>query len=115
MVWDRDNQSVFAVNVTDRYTVKKTQLPAGHATVRFRALSPTNRERVTAKIVVRGQKGETLFTGESKDERFDANDHLSTTLPVGSLVVVTAATPGKEKVTEYKVKEGQQLLSIKIE
>ena len=115
MVWDRDNQSVFAVNVTDRYTVKKTQIPAGHATVRFRALSPTNRERVTAKIVVRDQKGETLFTGESNDERFDANDHLSTTLPVGSLVVVTAATPGKEIVTEYKVKEGQQLVSIKIE
>ena len=115
MVWDRDNQSVFAVNVTDRYTVKKTQLPAGHATVRFRALSPTNRERVTAKIVVRDQKGATLFTGESKDERFDANDHLSTTLPVGSLVEVTAATPGKEKVTEYKVKKGQQLVSIKFE
>ena len=115
MVWDRENQSVFAVNVTDRYTVKQEKIPEGHATVRFRTLSHSKQERVTAKIVVRDQKGETLFTGESNDERFDANDHLSTTLPVGSLVEVTAATSGKVKVTEYKVKEGQQLVSIAVE
>ena len=107
MVWDRDNQSVFAVNVTDRYTVKKSQIPDGYATVRFRVLSHSNHERVTAKIVVRDQKGETLFTGESNDERFDANDHLSTTLPVGSLVVVTAATTGKEKVTVIPSKDAR--------
>jgi hypothetical protein len=112
MVWDRDNSSVFAVNVTDRYTAKQQDVPEGHATVRFRYIASESKEREVAKIVVMDDRGEKLFEGETNDERFDANDHLTTTLPVGHKFSVTAKVDSQEKTQEILVKEGQQLITI---
>jgi hypothetical protein len=112
MVWDRDNTSVFAVNVTDRYTEKQEALPEGHATVRFRFLSSQTQERQIAQIVVKDQSGTVLFEGKTNDERFDANDHLTTTLPIGTEFIVTANAGAGEQQLNFGVKEGQQLITL---
>jgi hypothetical protein len=112
MVWDRDNTSVFAVNVTDRYTEKQEALPEGHATVRFRFLSSETQERQIAQIVVKDQSGTVLFEGKTNDERFDANDHLTTTLPIGTEFIVTANAGAGEQQLNFGVKEGQQLITL---
>ena len=112
MVWDRDNTSVFAVNVTDRYTAKKQEVPEGHTTVRFRYISGESKERQMAKIRVSNEEGMTLFEGETNDERFDANDHLTATLPMGQEYSVTAKVGSLESTQKFRVKEEQQLITI---
>jgi hypothetical protein len=38
-------------------------------------------ERSAASITVKDDQGKIVFEGTSKDERFDANDHLTAVLP----------------------------------
>ncbi|MCA9258949.1 MAG: hypothetical protein KDA61_07105, partial [Planctomycetales bacterium] len=88
-VWDRRIDDVFAVNATSRYVAGSTMLPAGSGFARFRVLDPDGR-RVRAEIDVRNENGASVFHGETHDESFDANDHLTTILPRGRTFTVTA-------------------------
>ncbi len=83
LVWNRNVDYVFAVNVTDRYTALGRELPAGHVELLFRAIDEATGDRCVAPLAVRDQKGNVVFEGQTKDERFDANDHLSVVLPAG--------------------------------
>jgi hypothetical protein len=38
-------------------------------------------DRTTASVTVKDREGHVIFEGTSKDERFDANDHLTAVLP----------------------------------
>ena len=80
MVWAPTNKTVSAVNVTDRYASDKQPIPEGHVEVQLRVVD-ANGERVSVPIRLSNSTGEVVFSGTTKDERFDANDHLSTALP----------------------------------
>lgn len=116
LVWDSAYDDISAVNVTDRYTQLGQEVPPGQARLRIRVTAPNGGERVAANVVVASSSGETWFAGRSKDERFDANDHLTVTLPMGSTVQVrathTADGAVREVTREVVVREDEQLLSV---
>ena len=76
MVWAPENSSVRASDVTDRYTRTAESTSDGKSLVRFRIIDGTSGDRCQAPIQVLGPDAEVLFEGESRDERFDANDHV---------------------------------------
>ena len=80
MVWAPANKTVSAVNVTDRYATNKGTLPEGHVEVQLRVVN-ANGDRISAPITLSNSNGDVVFSGKTKDERFDANDHLTTALP----------------------------------
>jgi hypothetical protein len=79
MVWAPSIESISAVNVTERYLKNQTPLPSGHVEVLLRVIDPTG-ERLSLPVKIRNGKGKVVFSGQTKDERFDANDHLSVPL-----------------------------------
>lgn len=83
MVWARDIAWVPAVEVTERYTVRRKELAPGLAHLRIRVLERAGGQRVAADVrLLDGATGRELFKGAAKDERFDLNDHLEIEVPV---------------------------------
>lgn len=88
MVWAREVHDVYAVNVTDRYTALNASVPEGHGVIRVRVRDDEGK-RVSMAVVVRNAAQEVIVDGESKDERFDSNDHFQFTSPMGTTVTIT--------------------------
>lgn len=92
MVWKPEADSVYAVNVTHRYA-KPVEIPAGHVRLRVRAVDGSGKRiavEMSGNVSSRMRKtnkgavgGEVLaeFTGTTKDESCDANDHLTFIVP----------------------------------
>ncbi|QDU88882.1 Transglutaminase-like superfamily protein [Pirellulimonas nuda] len=114
MVWDRRNQSVSAVNVSDRYTSKDEAVPEGSTSVRFCVVDPATRQRVQCTLSVEDSSGQTRFSGETKDERFDGNDHLSATLPGGERYRVVARREGVVVEQEIEAHGDEQLVTLRL-
>ena len=74
--WAPEKDWVWAVNVTDRYTQMKEELPVGIGRVMFSAVD-SNGTRVSANIEMRDADGDLVYEGKTNDIRFDANDHLN--------------------------------------
>ncbi|MAR12049.1 MAG: hypothetical protein CL681_28395 [Blastopirellula sp.] len=112
-VWDRRIDYVSAVNVTDRYTEKKKPLPDGNVYVMLRVLDQPQGERQAAAIrVLDGEK--VVLVGKTKDERFDANDHLTAVLPQNSsfLLEVTVADQVRRQV--IRTPQEEQLVTVSL-
>ena len=88
MVWARDVHDVYAVNVTDRYTALRSPLPEGETVVRIR-LKDDKGKRISMAVDVRNDQKNVIFTGETKDERFDSNDHLTTSAKPGTVLGIS--------------------------
>ncbi|MBL8814823.1 MAG: transglutaminase domain-containing protein [Planctomyces sp.] len=114
MVWARNVDDVFAVNVTDRYTAKAPSIPENHSVVRFRAIQLSSGHRVTTELTVRDEAGQEVFSGSTNDERFDSNDHLTAYLPTGSKLTATAIAAGSKSESTFVVEAGQQLISMEV-
>ena len=82
LVWDRDIDYVFAVNVTDRYVNRAPKQPEGTALVMFCVLDRRGGTRKAAPLKVVDSAGKVLLEGTTKDEGFDSNDYLSAYLPL---------------------------------
>ncbi len=82
MVWNPEDDSVSAVDVTDRYTRDAEALPPGSARVRFRVIHEVSGDRIAYPFEVRDGGGTVLFEGTTRDEGFDANDHVAAVLPL---------------------------------
>lgn len=109
MVWAREVHDVYAVNVTDRYVALKSPVPEGHVAVRIRVCDATGK-RVSVPVQVVSDKGESLFEGESKDERFDSNDHASAYVPKGASVTIRVKDSKDEKI--IVAAETEQLVEL---
>lgn len=112
LVWDRSIQYVHAVNVTDRYAGRSDKVPEGLTQLMFRAMYGVRGDRCSAKIRVLDAQGQVVYEGQTKDERFDANDHLVVNLPKGQAFTVEAqhSTEGGEATARTRVEatgEGQ--------
>ena len=118
MEWSGYSDSVRAIDVTDRYTKPSAEVvPMGMARVRFRVMraaesadgAPKARERVALPVRVERDapvaSPTVVFEGMSRDERFDANDHLTTLLPLKG--EFAAAVPGSAPVRFTVVDDGQ--------
>ena len=107
MIWLQDESPAHAVDVTDRYTSGASRdIPDGMARVRFRVAGDDG-ERVACSLAV-SSDGESVFTGTTRDERFDANDHLEAILPIGGTFEVSI--PGSTRT--FTVERDQQLLRL---
>jgi Carbohydrate family 9 binding domain-like/Transglutaminase-like superfamily len=102
LVWNRSIDYIRAVNVTDRYTQLKIVRPAGTLKAMFRVLDSQSKQRVTAKLKIADSTGKVLFEGDSNDERFDSNDHISFYLPAGGSFTVTATLGDRTSTKEFK-------------
>ena len=112
MVWAADNRSVHAVNVTDRYTRKKEPLPEGVVIVMFQAVAGSTGDRQVTTIKLTDQAGEVIFSGKTKDERFDANDHIEVRLRLGQQYQVTFGNGPTGTTQPLKVSKGDQLVTL---
>jgi hypothetical protein len=109
-VWDRDIKYIPAVNVTDRYTALRTPLPDDHVRTMFVVRSPGG-ERLSVPIEII-RDGESIFSGTTNDDRFDANDHLTIPLQKNRPVTIrveAAEAPIKQQLTPV---EDQHLVTI---
>ena len=95
LVWDRSIDYIKAVNVTDRYTQLGVKTPEGKSLVMVRVLDANVGQRVAAKIRILDQAGKELSAGQSKDERFDTNDHLQFYLPMDQEFSIEASEGGR--------------------
>ena len=95
MVWDPRNQSISAVNVTDRYTKNFEPLPEGFVEVMMKVTDKSG-QRVATHFKILTLDGELVFEGKSKDERFDANDHCLVRLKEGKeYAIKLSGSPSK--------------------
>ena len=94
MVWDPSIDYISAVNVTDRYTNLGFKVPEGTQMVSIRAVDASKRARVVAKVKVFDANGE-VASGSTRDESFDANDHLHYYLKQGQTYRVVVENQGR--------------------
>ena len=113
LVWGRKIDYIFAVNVTDRYTENDREVPAGKTLAMFRVLDASGKDRCAARITVT-QGGKTLFQGESKDERFDTNDHLTGVLAQNQEFDVEVRTTDAVLKTKIKTAAGEKLFTFEL-
>ena len=107
---DDDDGIVRAINVTDRYTQANTPMPAGQVRVRIRAIDES--ERQSLPITISSANGEVLFSGTTNDEGFDANDHLTARLPLGTKCTINS--PNSMALT-FTVDRDEQLITIPLD
>jgi len=112
MVWAKEVHDVFAVNVTDRYTASRVSIPDGHTVVRFRVLSSEGGTRLAADLQVKDAQGKIVFEGVTRDERFDLNDHLFTTLPDNTQYAAEASVNGQRISSTFRANAGELLVTI---
>ena len=112
MVWAANNRSVHAVNVTDRYTRKKEPLPTGVVIVMLRAVAKSTGARGITTVKVTDKTGEVIFEGKTKDERFDANDHVELRLRLGEQYQVAFSTGTQSAKQSFKVSKSDQLITL---
>jgi len=115
MVWRPDADYVNAVNVTARYTGPSCELTDGYAWVRFRVTSAATGERVPATVAVADSSCSVLFDLPAKDERFDANDHVTKPMQIGGSFRAHASYEGLSASVPFTVQEGEQLISLTLE
>ena len=114
LVWNRQLDYVRAVNVTDRYTKQSEPLREGHVYAMFRVVDKKTQERASAEIQILNLDGKELFTGITKDERFDANDHLTFVLPQDTQFRIRIKGEEREFQTA-KIENDRQLFTFIIE
>ena len=112
MVWAADNRTVHAVNVTDRYTQKKVEVPEGMIRVMFRAVSQASGDRQATPIQVTDANGQVVYSGKTRDERFDANDHLTTLLKLGQQYRITYRNGSLDSSQSVKASKNDLLITL---
>ncbi|MFT5059493.1 MAG: hypothetical protein ACI89E_002278, partial [Planctomycetota bacterium] len=116
LVWLPKDESVHAVNVTDRYTQQIEPLAPGMARVRFQAIDPATGKRVAALVeyssstkIKDPQETKSKELGKTRDESFDGNDHLTAQLNEGVTYDFIARQP-ELGVARWSLQSKDQLL-----
>jgi hypothetical protein len=115
LVWDRTIDYVFAVNVTDRYTRRAKRLPEGHVEVLFVAVERGRRARCAVPLKVTDASGKVAFEGKTKDDRFDANDHLAAALRSGQEYTVEIRRGEQVVTTKFQAKKQDAPISLELD
>jgi hypothetical protein len=110
MVWDRSIDYICAVNVTDRYTNIGFKIPEGTQMVSFRALDKQTSKRIVANLKVLDTDGKVIAEGKTKNESFDANDHLHFYLKQGQIYRVEYAFEETIYKKEFTVSDRSEVI-----
>lgn len=114
LVWDFSIDYVYAVNVTDRYLQAASPVPDGFARVNILAVDAASGRRVCAPVKVIDETGKVALDSSTNDERFDANDHVNTVLPLKKKAKVEVEFEGKKVSSEFDVEKMDQLIRLEI-
>ena len=114
MVWDRSIDYISAVNVTDRYTSIGFKIPEGTQMVSFRAIDTGSSKRVIATLKVFDQANNPISEGKTKNESYDANDHLHYYLKQGEKFRVEFEYEGKKEQKEFTVSDRPELIDWQV-
>ncbi len=114
LVWAPEIRDVFAVDVTERYVELGKKVPDGFVRTRFRTLGALGPERCQANIVIKDEAGEVVFRGQSKDERFDANDHTTIALPQGKAFTVEVQNGSQVVQQKIVADRDEQLVTLRM-
>ncbi len=114
LVWDRSIDYIPAVNVTDRYTQLGFKPPEGTQMISFRVIDPQSHSRTQAKVIVKDATGAIVLEGSTKDERFDANDHLLQYLKEGEHYSVNVERSGRNWSDTFQVGKEPRLISWQV-
>jgi hypothetical protein len=112
--WDRTIDYVHAVNVTDRYTRRVEKLPEGVGRMMFRVSTSKSSDRVPANLKITDKAGKVVFDGKTKDERFDANDHLTVPLRLGEKYQLEIRHGGHTTTKTIEPRKDDQLFSFQL-
>lgn len=102
LIWDRDIDYVFAVNVTDRYANRAPKPPDGTVETMFTVLDRPGGKRIAATLKITDAAGKAVLEGTTKDEGFDSNDFLSLYLPAGETYQVEIRQGETALKSEFK-------------
>ncbi|MCA8962332.1 MAG: polyhydroxyalkanoate depolymerase [Planctomycetes bacterium] len=111
LVWDSGYDDLSAVDVTDRYTDRVVDVPSGKVRVRFRVIGP-GRRRLTTDLEILDATGSVVATARTKDERFDANDHVTLLLDEKGDYRARARANRAAAETRFTAEEDEQLVTI---
>ncbi len=114
MVWDRRNNNVSAVNVTERYAKIDRSVPEGFVQLRIKTLGASGVDRCQANVTVRDTQGNVVFEGQSKDERFDTNDHLWLALPQGKRFRIEVKTADAVVAREIDTNVDGKMVTLQV-
>ena len=106
MDWLQGIKKYNAVDVTDRY-LTQTKIDSGLVAVSIRVLNNSG-ERKSVDIIVTGENNY-FFEGQSKNETYDMNDHLTIFLPKGE--VFTIKSKNDSRILEV---ENECLVSLSV-
>ncbi len=113
MVWAPSYRDVPAVNVTDRYALRASPIPAGAVRVRFRVVD-TAGERVAARVMIASPANANLFTGTANDERFDRHDHLTAVLDAAGSFELAAEFQGRSVRSRLDKPAADQVVTLQL-
>ena len=114
MVWDRSIDYISAVNVTDRYTNIGFKIPEGSQMISFRAIDAASTKRLVATLKVFDQANQLVSEGKTKNESYDANDHLHYYLKQGETFRAEFEFEGKKYQKEFSVSDRAELIDWKV-
>lgn len=108
--WSRRQGTVYAINVTDRYAQHAKPKADSEILVRFRVLEKPAGSRVAAKLrLIDGIR--VIAEGETRDDRFDPNDHFEAIVPRNKTLRVEIRANDRRLVTDAKLTRDQDLLT----
>jgi hypothetical protein len=112
LVWRPDADSVYAVDVTGRYVAGDLSWPEGTVRVRFCAGDP--QLRLAGHLAVLDGDGVRVFEGQTRDESFDANDHLTAFLTPGRSYEACWTRAGTSLRVSFEVARDEQLVEFEL-
>lgn len=110
MVWKPEADTVYAVNVTSHYTPKQKK-SSDLVRLRIRAHDGQGK-RLRVPVKIMDKEGNDLFQGETRDDSFDANDHLFVELPYRMEIQLYAETGVYSHTHHIYVPEDGSLLDL---
>jgi predicted esterase len=108
--WSRRQGTVYAVNVTDRYTQHAKPKSENEVVARFRAVEKAAGPRIAAKIRI-SDGDRTVAEGTTRDDRYDPNDHFEAVVPKDTPLQVKVSALDRQLVNEVNATRDQELFS----
>ena len=110
MVWQPDADTIYAKNVTHRY-LQQEPLAKGMMRLRIRARLDDG-TRIPVQVSVEDTQETVLAGGGTRDDSFDANDHLTLTLPMHTTLRLLASHKNQKHTARFHSPKDGSLIEL---
>jgi len=112
IAWDESVEYVAAINVTDRYT-RADEIQFDRTPLRIVAFDADLR-RVPTRVEVHDNSGRLVFTGTTRTDRSDLNDHLTATLDPDREYRVVYRTHAQSRSLPFRTAQGGEPMTLRL-